>query len=137
MFNVEDCFRDISRGDAECYDFCRSYLDFVHCLDDLIDKDKPTDVQAVCHTFLKLIYCLSDNTFFQRHKVALLNVIHSSTVAYIDSEKLRLSEDPVKRVAAEVLKSEYQNVFYRAAYCAGGFSHELLMSSKYRDYDFG
>ena len=136
-FNVETAFTEISKGDSEAFDFCRSFLDFVHCLDDLVDRDKPVDPKVAGHTFLKLIYCLADNRFFQRHKAVLLPIIHTATVEWIDSERLRQFDCPIKKVAAEVLKSSYQSIFFHVAYLCGGIDHQLKMSLTYRDYDFG
>jgi hypothetical protein len=42
----------------------------------------------------------------------------------------------MERITAQVLKSEYLNVFLTVAALIGGFDHAAQMSDKYRLYSF-
>lgn len=136
--NVEEAFREISQGNVAAYSLCRSFYEFVHVWDDLNDGDNEalTPFGAVS-VLLNFIDTLSNNPFYQKHKAVLGPVIHVSAFAWAASEGLRKSEDVQKRLAAEVEKSGYQQVFFYTAFLCGGLKHAADMDAKHRAYVFG
>jgi hypothetical protein len=133
-----DAFREICKGDQEAYEFCESFYEYVHVMDDLIDRDNgvPSPGLAVA-AFLKLAYVLSFNIFYQRHKDTLMPVIHAGLLEFVDSEIWKLRDTEEEKTIAEVLKSSYQNIFFMVAFCVGGVAHQFEMSNKHRGYTFG
>lgn len=135
-FDPETAFQEIARGDMSAFEFLRAIYTWAHVLDDLIDKDKPTGPEVTVWTQTQLIFTLADNAFFQRHKAFLLPVVLTSALAFLASEERKNSPDVMERIAAQVLKSEYVNIFLAAAFCVGGWDHAALMSTKFRAYHF-
>lgn len=132
----DEIFKDIAKGDTDAYDFCNALFRWVHCLDDLVDKDKlvpPTAVSMLLFSFIHVIAC---NPFFQKHKTELLSTILLALQAWADSEEWKTRPDVLHRITSQVLKSEYQNVFIHVAALCGGQCHMQEISRKYRDYDY-
>ena len=126
----------MSRGDADAHEFLRAFFIWAHTQDDLIDRDKDLSPAAAVWPQAHLMFVLADNPFFQRHKAFLLPVILTSALAFMASEARKNSPEVLERITAQVLKSEYLNVFLAAAFCVGGWDHAAAMSAKYRDYSF-
>jgi hypothetical protein len=135
--DYNEIFKEISNGDPYAYDFCRTLFEWVHASDDLIDKDKEISLDFWIHANIKLLDMAGSNPFFRKHHKQLMVVIRSSALAYVASEKYRKHDDVRNVLAAEVLKSEYQNVFFEVAFLTGGFSFQRAISEKYRDYHWG
>lgn len=129
-------FSEIAKGDSAAEEFLKSFYLWVHNVDDGIDRDKPANAAetAVIHT--NLFFVLSKNAFFSKNSATLLPVVLTSALAYVASEERKNSADVLDRITAQVLKSEYINVFFMVAYIIGGWDHALEMSRKWRAYDF-
>lgn len=130
-------FAEIANGDESARQFCVVFFEFVHLLDDLADKDKarsPVEVVAVVCAALETF---AANPFFQAHRDLLLGAIRVGGIAWTASESFRRREGVVDRMAAEVLKSGYQEVFFAVAAITGGMAHAAAMSEKYRGYEPG
>lgn len=134
--DFDSIFRDITKGDDAAFDFCNAFFRWVHCLDDLVDKDKEVPAHAVSILFFSLIHTVACNPFFQKHKVELLSTMLTASIAWTASEEWKKRPDVLHKITSQVLKSEYQNVFIHVAALCGGQSHAHAMSSKYRDYNF-
>jgi len=135
-FSPEDTLRDIAKGDEAAYDFmCRFYIWF-HAFDDLIDHDKPQTLRELLKAHFGLIVSLSCNEFYLKHKAVLLPVILSSSMSFESSEQLREDPDVLRRIASQVLKSQYQDIFFQVAWCVGGYDHMAAMNEKWRDFNF-
>lgn len=129
-------FRDITKGDKDAFDFCNAFFRWVHCLDDLVDKDKEVPATAVSFLFFSLCSVLATNPFFQRYREPLLATMLLASQAWADSEEWKKREDVLHRIASQVLKSQYQDVFLHVAAICGGQTHMQEMAAKYRDYNF-
>lgn len=131
-----DAFKEIARGNREAEAFMGALYIWFHKQDDLIDRDKlvPSDVTAgfdfhILHTFAK-------NPFFREHQDFLLPVLMVGALAWVASEDRKNSPDLLERLTAQVLKSQYGDVFFTVAFIIGGFDHAVAMSRKFREYDF-
>lgn len=129
-------FEEIARGDKNAEDFMGRFYCWVHKQDDLIDRDKPVAPETSVGFDLALLHAFSSNPFFQRHQAYLWPVLHMSSLAWVSSEDLRQSSDVLSQLTSQVLKSQYQDVFYAVAFCIGGFDWAIKMARKYRDYHF-
>lgn len=133
-------FREIARGDEDAYQLLRGLLEWFHVHDDLIDGKgvgHPLSAEGSVFVFLRLVDIFSDNKFYQTHKAALRPVIRISAIAYLDSERLSRSENLQDKLSAEILKSQYQDIFWAVADCIGGWEFAREMSIKHRAYYFG
>lgn len=134
--HFESVFQEVCLGDAEAIDVCRSVFQFLHIIDDLVDRDHPVSVDLVGEQLIVFIETLALNPFFQRHRNALCGCLRVSIIEWVDSEKWRARQDVREKIAAEVLKSQYQNFFYLVAGLCGGVKHMSAIAAKYRQYQW-
>lgn len=136
MFIPSKAFADIARGDLEATAFMAAFYLWVHKQDDLIDRDKPVPVEHSVGFDLSIFHTFAKNEFFHKNADMIWPVIVTSALAYIASEEKKKNEDVLERITAQVLKSQYMDVFFIVAVCIGGFDHAVAMSRKYREYAF-
>ena len=134
-FQPEAAFQEMSRGDPGALEFLRAFYVWAHTQDDLIDRDKPVNVQVSVWSPTHML-CVASGPFFQKHQEFLKPVILVSALSYLASEARKNSPDVLERITAQVLKSEYLNVFLAVCFCVGGWEHAAAMSAKYREYSF-
>lgn len=135
--DVEEAFREIAAGSDPAYEFCRACFEFFHLLDDLVDRDKEVKPDDLVLTLLKFLDVITRNEFYQSHRDDLFIFLYSSAMAY--GASLRMANDPdiQRKLASEVLKSQYQDLFFRVAFWVGGSRHATTMDAKHRGYCFG
>lgn len=136
MFNIHQALTECANGNESAFRFIWSFYHGVHCIDDLIDKDKELQPEYVIRTMWSMLVNFADNEFFQQNKTYLMPVLTAAIHAYIDSERFVKSENVLERVASQVLKSQYADVFFATAYLTGGADHMLTMSRRWRQYHF-
>jgi hypothetical protein len=132
---MDHAFAEFPNPDAVT--FARILYRFIHLLDDLFDHDRERSAEDVALTFFGLLDHVSSNPFYQAHKNEILPILFSSAKAWAASERLRKSENVQEQLAAEVLKSQYQDVFFQIATLAGGIEFGHQWEAKYRTYTFG
>src|SRR5208282_5487773 len=126
-----DAFKDIARGDAAAEEFLSSLYIWFHKQDDLIDRDKAVPADVTAGFDFHILNTFASNVFFQAHKDFILPVLLTGALAWIASEERKHSEDVLERIAGQVLKSQYVDVFLAVAFLRGGFDHAVAMSRKY------
>ncbi len=137
MFDAEAIVTDVARGNKAAFDFLTVFWWFCHWIDDQIDRDhEPLPDQRIVRNNLEVLMTFAVNPFFQEHKNTLLPLIITGVHAYADSLRWAGDPDPIRRKAACVLKSQYQEVLWWVAYLVGGHEHMQAMTEKYRQYDF-
>lgn len=130
-------FTEIAGGDSHAFDFCAAVYRLSDLLDDLIDGDKePRGVEEIAAITLSAAMCFSLNPFFHKHKTELLSLIQSGMDAYAKSLAWTGSIDPNERLAATVLATQYQEIFWTCARLTGGQKHYDSIVAKYRHYEF-
>ena len=135
-FQPNAAFAEMARGDQGALEFLRAFYLYAHNLDDLIDQDKKPAAAFSIWSHMALLAEVAANPFFQKHRDFLLPVVWMSALAFVASEDRKNGADVLERITAQVLKSEYVNVFLAVCFCIGGFEHALAMSRKYREYHF-
>lgn len=135
-FDFVTVFKEISNGDEQANECLNALFAWFHALDDLVDRDKPVLLTFTMLAHLKMVECISSNVFFQKHKAAFLPLFQAAALAYLESERFRLHANPLHRIGSQVLKSQYQDIFYAVARFTGGDEFMVRMSQKYRDFDF-
>lgn len=136
MFHIPTAFNEISGGDKDAIELLNALYLFFHKQDDLIDRDKPVEVEHSIGCDLQVLRAFGKNPLFQKHQDFLWPLIMTSALAYAASEDLKKRPDVIDRITSQVLKSQYVDIFFGIAFCVGGFPHALAMSKKYRDYHF-
>lgn len=136
MIDFQRIFEDCCLGNKEAFEFLRAFLLFVHAADDVIDADKPIDSENFLLVNMEWVRCLSFNSFYQEHKASLYPLIAQSVNDYADSNLWAKRSDFRDRASSDVLKSNYQQIFYQVALLCGGWDHMREMSKKHRVYDY-
>lgn len=135
--DIETAFQEICAGNVHAYELCRSVFEFFHLVDDLVDHDKPLQPNDIVLGLLKFIDVIGGNEFYQAHRADLFASIYAAAMAYAASLRMANDADVQRRVAAEVLKSQYQDLFFRVAFWVGGSRHSIECDTKFRGYCFG
>ena len=63
---LDAMFRDLCCNDESAVHVCWSVFQFVHVLDDLVDRDKEVAVETVGLSFIILLETVAANPFFQQ-----------------------------------------------------------------------
>ena len=135
IVSFDTIFEELCMGHQSPREFCHTYLRWCHDMDDFIDGDKKIPTDEIIGTQLQLMYVFTRNEFWQHNQDSLMPLIHNSAMTFLESERLSEDNDIQKRLASQLLKSQYQDIFYYVAYLVGGWEHSKQMSIKYRDYD--
>jgi hypothetical protein len=136
-FDFPKVFTEVCQGNQDAVEFCLTFLEWVHLVDDFIDQDKPlNDPELVMRVNLRLAVVAATNPFFQRYKAQLLPVMVAGVKAYADSLEWMGRKNAQDRQASEVLKSNYQEVFWYVAFLIGGWGHMDATTKKFRHYNY-
>lgn len=134
--SLTQVLEEVCKGDPNAVGMCAAWYQFAHVLDDLVDRDKPVSPDEVGTLMLGVIEGLAGNPFFQANAAHLLPVMRLGALNWVESERLRQSEDVREKLSAEVYKSIYQEVFWLTAGLCGGVKHQLEMMRKHRRVDW-
>jgi hypothetical protein len=131
---IDTIFTEVCCGDQNAFHACWAVYQFLHVIDDLVDRDQEVDARTVGLTLVVFTEAVSANPFFQANRDVLLGTFRTGVMEWIDSEAWRKRSDIKDQMAAEVIKSGYQNFFFQVAYLCGGPAHMNAMSEKHREY---
>ena len=135
-FDPEQAFRTVANGNDEAYSLCYALYRWAHAIDDLYDRDKEVTPEQWTEINLTILDMAWRNTFFRNHYPALFPVIRQAMMAWVASERCRKSADVKEKVIAEVLKSQYQDIFFEIAFWCGGLAHQRRCDEEFREYSF-
>lgn len=133
---LDAMFRECACGDENAVHVCWAVFRFLHMLDDLVDRDVDVPADTVGLTLISFVEAVAANPFFQANRTELLTCLRVGILEWMESEAWKRRGDLKSALAAEVLKSSYQNFFYLVASLCGGLVHMRGMSAKYRDYQW-
>lgn len=135
--NFEAIFSEICCGNRDAFNFCVHFLLWVQLIDDAIDRDKPLgEPEIIARINLEALMTFAFNPFWQEHKKSLMSLVIQGTKAFADSLEWEKRENFRDRAAADVLKSQYQEVFWHVARICGGYDHMDAVTKKYRHYQY-
>lgn len=129
---LEEC----CKGDATALRFCQIFFVWCHTFDDVLDRDKPVAFEDAVTANWALIQELTTNAFWLKNSARLLPLISAGASSSVSSEQFRLRENVLDRVASQVLKTQYAEVFWEVAGICGGWQHKLAMVQKHRAFDY-
>jgi hypothetical protein len=128
---------ELCAGNASAQEFCTVFVVWCQLVDDVIDRDKPLPTtEDFARMMLEAATVFAFNSFFQTHRASLLPLIIQATKAFEDSLAWAVSPDAHKRRAADVLKSQYQEVLWHVSFLVGGYGHLDAMTTRWRHYQF-
>lgn len=131
---VFEALKEISNGNEDAHRFMRSFYLWVQVQDDLFDRDKDVTASQLVSANMNLLIEVSNNPFYRENSNVFLPVIASSSLAWVASEDFAKREGTLERVASQIIKSSYQEVFYQVALLVGAWDHALAMQAKFRSY---
>jgi hypothetical protein len=126
---------DCSSGNMAAYDFCRTFFVFVSALDDLIDRDTPVSAEDAVRVNLELFETLSGD-FWVENRERLLPLIRAGASAWLDSEVWKNRDSVLDRIASQVLKAAYLEVFFEVAHITGGWELRRACTQRWRNFDY-
>lgn len=127
--------RDIAAGNEAAMQWMWDFWCFTHVLDDLVDKDKSPSTEEVALALAQFVTALSINPFYQQHSASLYPLIMSAINRWIDGDAMDRSENPKRRVHAEVVRCGDIDLFLHIAFLTGGWEHMRALSDRVRSYD--
>lgn len=117
----------VAAGDPHVADFCRKIWNFEHCLDDLIDGDKPVSQEQVARAVCDLVQVLTLNPFYLAHREQLFGLLVSCMNRWIEGDALRASEDATERAQGVAVSCADLDLLCHVAFLRGGWDHMRAM----------
>jgi hypothetical protein len=113
-------------GNADAYDLYVRLVYVVHAWDDLVDQDKPTDVNAMV---ANLFLYMPTNPFFRQHEVEMRSLFMVGMVSYMAANIMEKSKDEHKIELAHYLRYMIMNMLvYMISVLNGPDKAALILS---------
>lgn len=112
-----------SNGDPDAYDFLWRFWCFLHCYDDLLDRDKPVHLDMGVREFMNFFTMISYNKFYQKHKDQLYALIIQVCNRCLDGDEWENSKDQMKRICSHVVRCGDIDLYMHVAFLTGGWDH--------------
>ena len=101
--------------------------------DDLLDGDA-IESRTFNDLFMRLLFDLPNNMFYQRHMGALQPLMMAGVNAWMDANELQKRDDEWAVVWAYTLRDWYMELCAYCAYIVGGFEHMRAVSLPMREF---
>ena len=124
---------DITKGNKDAFSFALKVYDFAEVVDDLIDRDRPVEKEAVIRSAAFFILELAYNQFYLNNKDSLTTMVISMMNRYLDAEAWRTGDCEIKKATSHMLMSGDMDFYLHIAFLCGGWDHQRAMSAKYRN----
>ena len=82
---------DLTGGDIGAVQFIEDFWGFMEAWDDIIDRDKPPDDEAINKAMLWALFGVADDPFFQRHSVVLRGAIQQAVASWLTANQFEKS----------------------------------------------
>lgn len=115
-----ELFEWITRGDAAAAEFLEVVTQIAHAWDDIVDRDKPFDAEAVHRAFFSALVVLPRNTFYTTHFGLLNPVLISAINNWRVANELEAGEDEDSLRIAFISRSSYCDLVTQTAFILGG-----------------
>ena len=137
MASRGDIIKAVCADNVDAAKFCSALVEWLHCIDDVADKDNPSLTSAdLVRINLNMLEELSNNPFYQTNKVNLTTLLTQAFRAWSDSVDWQTRPDVRDRRAADVFKSLYHETIFHVAYLVGGWGHLSDITARYRHVDY-
>lgn len=125
---------EVCLGNKDAQNFCICYGEIIGLIDDLIDKDKECKPYDIVRAFNCFAINMACNPFWIDNSQHLLPMIINGGNTFLHAEELAKSNDVEALKNANILKSEWSNIFYMIAFLLGGQEHAVKMMAKHKTY---
>lgn len=127
-------FRELANGNEHAFEFMWHFWCFVHCYDDMVDRDKPVSAEQAARAFAQFFLTINYNPFYLQHKDQLFGFIIQVFNRWLDGDEWEKSPDKMKRIASHVVRSGDVELYLHVGYLCGGWDHLRAMKHT-RGYD--
>jgi len=118
-----DDFERFMLGNEFATSLCLSLYHVMHVWDDLIDKDKPLQDEAINQAFFYVMGEMPVNPFFRTHVDALSATLRTVMLSWIASTDLERGEDETGRDLAFGVRTSFVDFVMQCACLLGGYRH--------------
>lgn len=136
MSTPEQIIKACANGNAFAASFLTHFWHFAHAIDDVVDKPSEIDDESVTRSVINLIADVGQNPFVEQHRSSIITLIQLCAAAWLDSNKMAQSGVAEERIASDVLKGMYHEVFWFTALKTGGWNHMRNTQKEFREFDF-
>lgn len=128
--------KECANGNEDAFKVAATLYVYIDWLDNVVDGDIKTNLAESAKVSLNLLLMLSFNPFYQEHKEKLAPVLLAAYNAWQMSDLCEQHDDYRVRVAADVLKGYFLQVFYVIAFITGGPDLMNHLREKWCGFDF-
>lgn len=132
---AKDLMLMIAKGNAAAYQWMWDFWCFTHAIDDLVDKDTPSEPDRFSKALAGFVTALSVNPFYQANVYQLYPLIISACNRWIDGDRLKHSDNERDKIYSEVVRCGDVDLYIYIAFLIGGWDHMRMCSEKSRLYD--
>ena len=122
-------------GNVSAKEFLEDLNHVVRTIDDIVDKDENVSITQIQYTFFVMCFKLQVNPFYLQNCGILTGVLMVAYNAWIDSDKLKESEDKIKNKWGSVIRGYIDEILPVTAYLTGGYTAMREVSIKLRDLE--
>lgn len=113
-------------------EFLNTLFKTTQVIDDLIDKDRPIDDDAIFRAFWSCLFEIPLNPFYRQNEIYLRPILATGFQDWWDSVKLERSGDHHGKTLAFVLRDSLTSVVIQCAYLVGGYDYMQAVSEGIR-----
>lgn len=135
-YDVSEALQLVTGASETAHSFLCCLYAYFHQLDDIVDQDKPVTLDDLLKVQAGMMHTLTFNEFWTTHKNVLWPIVHTSIMAYWESNVLHGTDVLQNKLVGHVLKSQYQDIAYAVAFVLGGMEHEMNCRRQLRYADF-
>jgi hypothetical protein len=134
IFSQREKTLELMRGNAAAADFLETIVEVLHFWDDLIDRDKVIEDEAIHEAFYKLLIALPRNSFYREHFVVLNTILMNAITNWHVANKFEREGGEYEQRIAYILRSSYVDLVTNAALIVGGPDYGRQVGEEIRRY---
>ncbi|MTJ81732.1 MAG: hypothetical protein F8N37_12040 [Telmatospirillum sp.] len=108
------------KGRRDAVVFIKMMCDILHTWDDLIDRDKPVDPEAINRAFFTALVTLPRDPFYAANFALLNPIVETAIYNWWTANLYEASSDEDRLRAAFILRSSYSDIATMCARIVGG-----------------
>lgn len=129
---LQEFYRIHLGSKTEAIEWLELYTMLVHLSDDVVDEtDLTVEEKIEAFTVAKMVW---SHPFYLKYQPQLSMVDELNTVAFLDAEKWKKSDEHWKRLSAEVLRHQCYNMFFAVVLITCGRKVLREISTAFREF---
>lgn len=127
--NPNEIIKMACKGDKHAEQFCLSWYEFAHLVDDCADEPHKVNGEGLAKRFSIYTVTLCCNPFFLKHRAELMALMLQSANYWAESNHRH-------GVERDILKSFWHSVIYHCALIIGGWQWMRHMMRETLEFDY-